>query len=83
MSMIKALAIYAAMVAAAVSLAHPLEKMSRDQDTPIIQIAQAQAAAPFGAQTTPAQLDAIMSENSATISADKAALAKAEQGATP
>lgn len=83
MSMIKALAIYAAMIAAAVSLAHPLEKMSRDQDTPITQIAQAQAAAPFGAQTPPAQLDAIMAQNAATISADRKALNQAEQGAAP
>lgn len=81
--MLKSIALYGALVMAAFSLARPLEKLTHDQDTPIIQIAKAQAALPFGAQIPPAQLNSIMRANAARISADKAALAKAEQGAVP
>ena len=77
--MLKSLAFYAALIAAAFGIQHVLEKMSRDQDSPILQIAQANAAQPFGAQTTPAQIAAIQQRYGATIASDKAALAKAER----
>ena len=77
--MIKALALYVALIAAAVGTQHVLVKMTRDSDAPILAIAQAQANAPFGAQISPAQLAAITAKNAATIAGDRAALAQAEQ----
>ena len=77
--MLKSLALYAALIAAAFGIQHVLEKMSRDQDSPILQIAQANAAQPFGAQTTPAQIAAIQQRYGATIASDKVALAQAER----
>ena len=79
MNLIKTLALYAALIAAAVGTEHVLVKMTRDSDTPILQIAQANAAQPFGAQTTPAQIAAIQQRYGATIASDKAALAQAER----
>ncbi len=75
----KTLALYAAMIIAAFGISHALEKMSRDQDTPITAIVQAQANQPFGYQIPQAQLNAIMRTNTATIASDRAALAQAEQ----
>ena len=83
MNIIKTLAIYAAMIAAAVGIQHVLVQFSHDADAPIVAIAQAQANAPFGAQISQAQLSAIMAKNAATITADKSALAQAEQQVTP
>ena len=77
--MLKSLALYAALIAAAFGIQHALEKMARDQDSPILQIAQANAAQPFGAQTTPAQIAAIQQRYGATIASDKVALAQAER----
>ena len=79
MSMIKALTLYMALIAAAVGLQHVLVTMTRDADAPILVLAQAQANAPFGAQISPAQLAAITAKNAATIAGDRAALAQAEQ----
>ena len=79
MNMIKALAIYAALIAAAVGIQHVLVQMTRDSDAPILAIAQAQANQPFGYQIPAAQLSAIQSTNASTIAADKASLAQAEQ----
>jgi hypothetical protein len=79
----KSLALYAAMVLAAFSIQHALVKMTRDADTPVLAIAQAQANQPFGAQISPSQLAAIQSRYAATIASDRAALAQAEQQATP
>ena len=83
MNMIKALAIYAALIAAAVGTQHVLVQMSHDADAPILAIAQANAAQPFGAQIPASQLAAITAQNAITITADKSALAQAEQQATP
>ena len=81
--MLKSLALYAALITAAFGIQHVLEKMSRDADSPILQIARANAAQPFGAQISQAHLSAIMAKNAATITADKSALAQAEQGVAP
>ncbi len=75
----KSLALYFAMIAAAVGIHDALLKMSRDADAPIMAIAKANAAQPFGAQIPAAQLAAIMRTNAATIASDKSALAQAEQ----
>ena len=83
MNMLKALALYASMIAVAFSIQHVLVKMTRDSDAPILAIAQANASQPFGAQISPAQLSAITAQNSTTIAADRAALTQAEQGVTP
>ena len=83
MNMIKALALYAALIAAAVGIQHVLVKMTRDSDAPILAIAQAQASEPFGAQISPAQLATITATNASTIAADKAALTQAEQQVAP
>ncbi len=77
--MLKSLAFYAALIAAAVGIQHVLVRMSNDADAPILQIARANAAQPFGAQISPAQLAAITATNASTIAADKASLAQAEQ----
>lgn len=77
--MLKSLAIYAALIAAAVGLQHALVAMSRDADAPVIAIVQAQANEPFGAQISSAQLAQITSANARTIAADKASIAQAEQ----
>ena len=79
MNLIKTLALYASMIAAAFGVQHALVQMSRDADTPILQIAQAQANEPFGAQISPAQLAAISATNANTIAADRVALAQAER----
>ncbi|MDA8384201.1 MAG: hypothetical protein M0037_14320 [Betaproteobacteria bacterium] len=79
----KSLALYFAMIAAAVGISHALEKMSRDQDAPIRAIAQAQASQPFGYQIPASQINAIVRTNATTIASDRAALAQAEQQATP
>jgi len=79
----KSLALYAAMIIAAFSISHALAKLSHDQDSPVLAITKAQANQPFGYQIPPAQLHAIMRANTATIAADKSALAQAEQQATP
>ena len=79
MNIVKALALYASMIAVAFGIQHALVKMSRDADTPILQIAQAQANEPFGAQISSAQLAAITSANARTIAADRASLAQAER----
>ena len=77
--MLKSLALYAALVAAAVGMQHALVQLSRDSDAPIMAIAQANAAQPFGAQIPASQLAAITAQNATTIAADKSALAQAEQ----
>ena len=79
MNMIKALALYAALIAVAVGIQHALVKMSRDADAPILAIAQAQQNATFGAQISASQLAAITTQNANTIAADKSALARAER----
>ncbi len=79
----KSLALYAAMVLAAFSISHALEKLTHDADSPVLAIAKANAAEPFGYQIPPSQLAAIQSRYATTISADKSALAQAEQQATP
>ena len=79
MNIVKTLALYAAMLAAAVGIQHALVQMTRDSDAPILAIAQAQANQPFGYQIPAAQLSAIQSTNASTIAADKASLAQAEQ----
>ena len=79
MSLIKTLALYASMIAAAFSIQHVLMQMSRDSDAPVIAIAQAQANEPFGAQISASQLAAISATNANTIAADKSALAQAER----
>ena len=81
--MLKSLALYAALIAAAFGIQHALEKMARDQDSPILAIARAQASQPFGAQIPASQLSAIVAKNAATITADKSALAQAEQQVAP
>ena len=83
MNIVKTLALYAAMLAAAVGIQHALVKMTRDSDAPILAIAQAQANQPFGYQIPAAQLSAIQSTNATTIAADRQALTQAEQGVTP
>ena len=75
----KMLALYAAMIAAGFGVQHALLKLSHDFDAPILAIVQAQASQPFGYQLSPSQLNTITSQNAATIAADKASLAKAEQ----
>ena len=77
--MLKSLAFYAALIAAAFGIQHVLVAMSRDADAPILQIAQAQQNATFGAQISPAQLAAITTQNANTIAADRVALAQAER----
>ena len=77
--MLKSLALYAALIAAAVGMQHALVQLSRDSDAPILAIANAQAAQPFGAQIPASQLAAITAQNATTIAADKSALAQAEQ----
>ena len=77
--MLKSLAFYASMIAAAVGVQHVLVQFSRDADSPVLAIAKAQAAAPFGGQIPPDQLAAIMGRNADTIAADKASLAQAER----
>ena len=79
MNLIKTLALYAAMIAAAFSIQHVLVAMSRDADAPILEIAQAQANEPFGAQISASHLAAISTTNANTIASDKAALAQAER----
>ena len=79
MNMIKALALYASMIAVAFGIQHVLAQMSRDADAPILQIAQTQANEPFGAQISASQLAAISATNANTIASDKAALAQAER----
>ena len=79
MNIVKALALYASMIAVAFGIQHALVKMSRDADTPILAIAQAQANEPFGAQISASQLAAISATNANTIAADKSALAQAER----
>ena len=81
--MLKSLAFYAALIAAAVGIQHVLVQFSHDADAPVLAIAQAQAAEPFGYQIPPAQLAAITTANARTIAADKSALAQAEQGVAP
>ena len=81
--MLKSIAMYAAMIAVAVGVQHVLVQFSRDADSPIIEIAKAQAAEPFGYQIPPAQLAAITTANARTIAADKSALAQAERGVAP
>ena len=83
MNMIKALAIYGALIVAAFGVQRALVKMSRDADAPIVAIAHAQASQPFGYQIPSAQLAAITAQNSTTIAADRQALTQAEQGVTP
>ena len=83
MNMLKALALYASMIAVAFSIQHVLVKMTRDSDAPILTIAKANAALPFGAQIPASQLAAITATNATTIASDKAALTQAEQGVTP
>ena len=77
--MLKSLALYATLIAAAVGIQHALVQLSRDSDAPILAIAQANAAQPFGAQIPASQLAAITAQNATTIAADKSALAQAEQ----
>lgn len=77
--MLKSLAFYASMIAAAVGVQHVLVQFSRDADSPVLAIAKAQAAEPFGYQIPPDQLAAIMGRNADTIAADKASLAQAER----
>ena len=79
MNIVKTLALYAAMLAAAVGIQHALVQMTRDSDAPILAIAQAQANQPFGYQIPAAQLSAIQSTNASTIAADRAALTQAEK----
>ena len=79
MNMVKALAMYAAMIAAAVGIQHVLVQMTRDSDAPILAIAKANAALPFGAQIPASQLSAIQETNATTIAADRAALTQAEK----
>ena len=81
--MLKSLALYAALIAAAFGIQHALEKMARDQDSPILAIARAQASQPFGAQIPASQLSAITATNARTIASDRQALMQAEQGVTP
>ena len=83
MNMIKALALYAALIAAAVGIQHVLVQMTRDSDAPILAIAKANAALPFGAQIPASQLSAIQATNATTIASDKAALTQAEQQVAP
>ncbi|WP_297920243.1 hypothetical protein [Metallibacterium sp.] len=83
MNLVKTLALYAALIAAAVGTQHVLVQMTRDSDAPILAIAKANAAQPFGAQIPASQLAAIQATNATTIAADRQALAQAEQGATP
>ena len=83
MNMIKAVTMYMALIAAAVGIQHVLVQFSHDADAPILAIAQANAAQPFGAQISQAQLSAIQSTNATTIAADRRALTQAEQGVTP
>ena len=83
MNLIKTLALYAALIAAAVGTQHVLVKMARDSDAPILAIAQANAAQPFGYQIPAAQLSAIQSTNATTIASDRAALTQAEQQVAP
>ena len=77
--MLKSLAFYAALIAAAFGIQHALVRMSRDADAPIVAIAKAQAGEPFGYQIPPAQLAAITTANARTIAADRLALAQAER----
>ena len=79
MNMVKALAMYAAMIAAAVGIQHVLVQMTHDSDAPILAIAKANAALPFGAQIPASQLSAIQATNATTIAADRAALTQAEK----
>ncbi len=79
MNLIKTLALYAALIAAAVGIQHALVKMTRDSDAPILAIAQAQANQPFGYQIPSAQLATITATNARTIASDRAALTQAEQ----
>ncbi len=79
MNMLKALALYASLIAAAAGIQHALAQMSRDADAPIFAIASANAAQPFGAQIPAAQLAAIAATNARTIAADRVALTRAER----
>ena len=79
MNMLKALALYSALIAAAVGTQHVLVKMTRDADSPILAIAQAQADQPFGYQIPASQLATITATNATTIASDRQALAQAEQ----
>jgi hypothetical protein len=81
--MFKAFFVSAAMLVAAAGIQHALAKLSADADAPLMAIAKAQAAKPFGWQPPAAQVSAIMQTNAVTIASDRAALAKAEQQATP
>ena len=79
MNLVKTLALYAALIAAAVGTQHVLVQMTRDSDAPILAIAQAQANAPFGAQISASQLAAIQATNATTIASDRQALTQAEK----
>ena len=70
----KTLALIAALIAAAAGMQQALMQMSRDMDAPVLAIAQEQAAQPFGAQPSAAQLAAIQSNYATTMAADRAAL---------
>ena len=83
MNMIKALAIYGALIVAAFGVQRVLVKMTRDADAPVLAIAQAQANQPFGYQIPSAQLAAITATNARTIASDRQALAQAEQQVAP
>ena len=83
MNLVKTLALYAALIAAAVGTQHVLVQMTRDSDAPILAIAQAQANQPFGYQIPSAQLATITATNARTIASDRAALAQAEQQVAP
>ena len=83
MNIVKTLALYAALIAAAVGTQHVLVQMTRDSDAPILAIARAQANAPFGYQIPASQLATITATNASTIAADKAALTQAEQQVAP
>ena len=83
MNMLKALALYASMIAVAFSIQHVLVKMTRDSDAPILAIARANASQPFGYQIPASQLSAIQATNATTIASDRAALTQAEQQVAP
>ena len=83
MNMIKALAIYGALIVAAFGVQRVLVKMTRDADAPVLAIAHAQASQPFGYQIPASQLSAITATNARTIASDRQALMQAEQGVTP
>lgn len=75
----KALVLYAAMIAAAAGMQHALVKLAHDADAPVRAIAQAQSRQPFGYQIPPAQLSAIQANYASATATDVAALAQAER----